>query len=568
MNDWSIRTKLFSSIAFILVVTIVVMNYLQIKNVTNTIEGEALEKAQSDLNTTLALIDSMYPGEWELRGEELYKGETLMNHNYDLVDLVGEMTNGDTATLFARDISITSNVMVEGERGVGTKVIPEVAEAVLERGELFLEKADVLGHTYQTAYTPIRAQDGTIVGMWYIGAPDASERIVAIKNRIQTENIISGIIIVILAFGSFYLLVRPLLARITTVTETLERVADGDLTVEVPPVESKDETGQLITSVDKMVQQLSGVLNDTHQVSLQVASSSEELTASTVENTQAVEQVTRVSNESVQGAKEQQNIVDDAIRIVDGLSQNIDTAIAHSDEVANIAQNVALSSEKGMEAINVVTRHMEEIDANVGETSTIIQTLNERAHEINSIISIITDISEQTNLLALNAAIESARAGESGKGFAVVANEVRKLAEQSSQSSERIAQLIVEIQKETGRAVRSMQLGTEKTKAGIEETHSANARFIEVNDAIAEVTPKATELSQFIQDVANQNERLVRLIEQVGQRANENVAQSLESSAAAEEQLAVMEEISKAATNLSSLSDDMTRTLQRFKMNN
>ena len=118
MSDWSIRTKLFSSIAFILVVTIVVMNYLQIKNVTNTIEGEALEKAQSDLNTTLALIDSMYPGEWELRGEELYKGETLMNHNYDLVDLVGEMTNGDTATLFARDVSVTSNVMVEGERGV------------------------------------------------------------------------------------------------------------------------------------------------------------------------------------------------------------------------------------------------------------------------------------------------------------------------------------------------------------------------------------------------------------------------------------------------------------------
>ena len=236
--------------------------------------------------------------------------------------------------------------------------------------------------------------------------------------------------------------------------------------------------------------------------------------------------------------------------------------------MAHIAQNVAVSSEKGMEAIDVVTRHMEEIDSNVGETSTIIQTLNERAHEINSIISIITDISEQTNLLALNAAIESARAGESGKGFAVVANEVRKLAEQSSQSSERIAQLIVEIQKETERAVQSMQLGTEKTKAGIEETHSANERFIEVNDAIAEVTPKATELSQFIQDVANQNERLVRLIEQVGQRANENVAQSLESSAAAEEQLAVMEEISKAATNLSSLSDDMTRTLQKFKMNN
>lgn len=98
LNNWSIRLKLISSTVLILLVAFIVLGFQQVSNMTSIIEGEALEKAQSDLQTSLSIIDYKYPGEWKLEGEELYKGDYLMNGNLEIVDLIGELTNGDTAT--------------------------------------------------------------------------------------------------------------------------------------------------------------------------------------------------------------------------------------------------------------------------------------------------------------------------------------------------------------------------------------------------------------------------------------------------------------------------------------
>lgn len=565
LNHWSIRLKLFITTALILIVSFAILGYQQANNMTSIIEGEALEKAQSDLQTGLAIIDYKYPGEWRVEGEQLFKGSALMNNNLEIVDLIGELTNGDTATLFAYDTSITSNVMVEGERGIGTKVIKEVADQVLGKGEVFLEKADVLGHTYQTAYAPLKDANGEIIGMWYVGAPDASTRIEDIKKATAFSVFTSAALILIVSLMIYYVLTRPIINRIELASISLARVADGDLAFTLPKPVASDETAVLLNGVNGMIAQLKFLLERTKEVSIQVASSSQQLTASTYENTRTVEQITASSEAVVRGEQEQLRNVEEAISIVATMSGEIDQSITRSEEVATLAQNVSVASSKGMEAIGVVLNHMQEIDSNVAETSIIIKKLNERSHEINDIIAIITGIASQTNLLALNAAIESARAGEAGKGFAVVADEVRKLAEQSSRSSERIAHLIIEIQRETEEAVRSMTIGTEKTKAGMLETNQANNMFIQVNESIADVTPKTAEVSRYIQGMAEQSKQLVKLIETVGSKANAGIIISQQNNAATEEQLALMKEIAASATNLSQLSEMMAQTFEKFR---
>lgn len=565
LNNWSIRQKLFITTACILIVSFAILGYQQANNVISIIEGEALEKAQSDLQLGLAVIDYKYPGEWKLEGDNLFKGSELMNNNFEVVDLIGELTNGDTATLFAGNTSITSNGMDEGGRGIGTKAIKEVADQVLLKGESFHEKVEVLGHTHQTVYTPLENENGEIIGMWGVGAPDASTRIQEVKNATALNIFISTVLILIVSLTFYHLLTRPIINRIGLASTSLVRVAGGDLSFKLSETRSNDETAVLLNAVNGMITQLKLLLDQTKKVSMQVASSSEKLMTSTYENTKAVEQITASSEAVVKGEKEQLKNVEEAVCIVANMSNEIDQSIIRSEEMAILAQDVSVASSKGMEAIGNVLNHMQEIDSNVVETSIIIKKLNDRSHEINDIISIITGIASQTNLLALNAAIESARAGEMGKGFAVVADEVRKLAEQSSQSSERIAHLIIEIQRETEEAVNSMTIGTDKTKAGIIETEHANNMFIQVNESIADVTPKTAEVSRYIQEMAKQSKQLVQLIEMIGSKANDGIIISQQNNTATEEQLAMMEEISASATNLSQLSEMMTRTFEKFK---
>lgn len=327
LNHWSIRLKLFITTALILIVSFAVLGYQQANNMTSIIEGEALEKAQSDLQTGLAIIDYKYPGEWRVEGEQLFKGSALMNNNLEIVDLIGELTNGDTATLFAYDTSITSNVMVEGERGIGTKVIKEVADQVLGKGEVFLEKADVLGHTYQTAYAPLKDANGEIIGMWYVGAPDASTRIEDIKKATAFSVFTSAALILIVSLIIYYVLTRPIINRIELASISLARVADGDLAFTLPKPVASDETAVLLNG---MIAQLKFLLERTKEVSIQVASSSQQLTASTYENTRTVEQITASSEAVVRGEQEQLRNVEEAISIVATMSGEIDQSITRS----------------------------------------------------------------------------------------------------------------------------------------------------------------------------------------------------------------------------------------------
>ena len=103
---------------------------------TKTIQGEALEKAKSDLQTGLAIIDLSYPGDWNIKAGKLYKGDTLINDNYEIVDHIGELTNGDTVTIFLQDTRVTTNVMTEGKKAIGTQVSDAVAKSSPGKGEV------------------------------------------------------------------------------------------------------------------------------------------------------------------------------------------------------------------------------------------------------------------------------------------------------------------------------------------------------------------------------------------------------------------------------------------------
>lgn len=178
----------------------------------------------------------------------------------------------------------------------------------------------------------------------------------------------------------------------------------------------------------------------------------------------------------------------------------------------------------------------------------------------------ITGIAEQTNLLALNAAIEAARAGEHGRGFAVVADEVRKLSEQSAESSKEISQLVSMIQSETIKVVQFMEEMTREVDAGIGYVNNAGESFAQIEGSINEVTAQIQGVSSAVNQLAVGAKQVEQSMQFISGVSEETASGVQEVSASTEEQTATMEEISSSAAMLSKMAEELQTMINRFKL--
>ena len=209
---------------------------------------------------------------------------------------------------------------------------------------------------------------------------------------------------------------------------------------------------------------------------------------------------------------------------------------------------------------------MKAIDASVENFGEVIQSLAHRSNEIGKIVDVINGIATQTNLLALNAAIEAARAGENGKGFAVVASEVRKLAEQSQDSTKQISDLIQNIKQETERSVFLMKEVSHHTKAGLETTEDSAVRFEQIMLRTQEMTPRIEDVTATVEEIAANVQEVSASATEIAHIADENSSAAERVAATTEEQLGSMEDISQSAKTLSDMAEELQVLVSRFKV--
>ncbi|MNI55396.1 Methyl-accepting chemotaxis protein McpA [compost metagenome] len=166
----------------------------------------------------------------------------------------------------------------------------------------------------------------------------------------------------------------------------------------------------------------------------------------------------------------------------------------------------------------------------------------------------------------MNAAIEAARAGEHGRGFAVVAGEVRKLAEESSQSAQKITDLVQLIQQDTSHAVQAVKVNSSETEAGIEIVTAAGQAFELISEAVSKVAGEIQEVSAGSEEMSAGTDEVVRYIVQISNTAEEASGGVHNVSAATEEQLASMEEIAASAEFLSKMAEELQGQINKFKV--
>lgn len=383
-----------------------------------------------------------------------------------------------------------------------------------------------------------------------------------LAERVVIICVISALIIA--ALISTIILV-DLLKRLTGLSKSIAKVADGDLTVEYAD-QSTDELGRVITHFNRMTNDMRTLIVNSIDISTTVASNSEEMMQSTDEASKVEEQVAVAINDLAVDSTKQAKEAQESNHL---LSQLI-------DEIEVIREGVQVREKKMGHATSIVNKGMETVynqqihmDANKKATDNVgieITMLDEKSNEIGQIVELIRSIADQTNLLALNAAIEAARAGEQGKGFAVVAEEVRKLAEESGNATQKISDLISEIQISVEKAVEEMN----NTKSIVNEQETAVKETIESFEStlniFTEITETIYEEAKAIERVNENGKSVGGSIDSIASLVEENAASTEELAASAEEQTATIQEISAGAAQLSSLANDLYNSIDKFKV--
>ncbi len=317
-----------------------------------------------------------------------------------------------------------------------------------------------------------------------------------------------------------------------------DRVAAGDLSVEVEQINRSDEVGGLVLAFRTMVERQRRIMREILEGVSVLASSSSEILATT--------------SQVAAGAAETASAVSETTATVEEVKQAAGISSQKAKYVSDSAQKVSQVSQAGCKSVESSIQGMQRIQEQMESIAESIVSLSEQSQAIGEIIASVNDLTEQSNLLAVNAAIEAAKAGEQGKGFAVVAQEMKSLAVQSKQATAQVRTILGDIQKATSAAVMAAEQGSKAVDAGMKQTTEAGESIRLLADSISEAAQAATQIA------ASSQQQMVGM-DQVALAMNSIKQASLQNAGGTKQ-------AESAAHNLSELGQKLIRVLEQYRI--
>ncbi|UOF91169.1 methyl-accepting chemotaxis protein [Fodinisporobacter ferrooxydans] len=384
------------------------------------------------------------------------------------------------------------------------------------------------------------------------------------KTLIVTIGIIIFSLIISIALSLF--IIRMIKKPINEVTNEMKNIANsnGNLTKRLE-FNTNDEIGQLSLSFNGMMANIQGIIQLVAENTDQVASTSEQLSASTNQMIQVSEEISQATQEISAGAEQQLSSVNITSQSIFVVVDQISQLRQNTYEIHSSSAKAKESVEDGNQTIQNVANEMKSIVEYLEQLGQRIQSLNQHAKQIDSIVDIIREISSQSNLLALNATIEAARAGEHGLGFAVVADEVRKLSQQSNESALKIGQIIRKIQEDTKQTVENMHLVKSKVDTGLHAISISEKSFHTIHDAVKDVDHQIQNtlsgietVNQGIAEISNSSNMVIAI-------AENSASNTQQVAASIQEQTSSISEIASSIQQLSNMAEVLKNVVNQFQ---
>jgi methyl-accepting chemotaxis protein len=518
--------------------------------------------------------------------------KVVVKPDFVLVDRVALAISG-VATIFERQgadfVRVSTNVKKDGKRAVGTKLAADhPAQAPLARGEAYFGPATLFGKSFMTGYVPMKGADGQTVGILFIGIPmDVYEAQISYLAWLAAS--VGAVAVAVFGLAAF-LTARRIVSPLSGLSDVINRVAGGALTVNVPYLDRSDEFGRIARTIDifragiahkaeletEALGSAERLKASQEQASLEKRTEEEKLSRAVDLLAAAlgrfaqgdldcrieapfegrIEALRRDFNASVDRMGETLGGIQGATRNIHANTGMMAKAIG---DLARRTEQQAGSLEETAAAVQEITHNVQSSSVRVEEASRIIGKaratadnsasivqnavsamvrIRDASDKISQIISVIDSIAFQTNLLALNAGVEAARAGEAGKGFAVVAQEVRELAQRSAKAAKEIGDLI-------GNATQEVSTGSDF----VEQTGSA---LIEISRQIVDIAGHVQTMSTVAREQSSSLQEINATVTTMDQMTQQNAA--------------MVEETNAATRQLADEADGLMQMIEKFKL--
>lgn len=402
-------------------------------------------------------------------------------------------------------------------------------------GEPRLDHRELGGKPYAIYAAPVSDFSGKVIGVIEIAMDSSTYR--AMRTSSRTDAAVIGSLSVLFGLLLAMLVARHLAGRIGAVVTGVNRVAQGDLTVDVI-VSGRDEIAALAEATCEMQSRLHELVADVSANAVKVYAAAQEI-ASAVDNQATTSTQTSSSVAEITSTMEE-------------LSASSTQIADHSRSVVDIANQTLEGSRKGSEAMQTVLGRMNDIRNDNQRSLHEIVELGTKSKQISKVMEIINAVADQTKLIAFNAALEASSAGEAGKRFSVVAGEIRRLADSVTDSTGEIETKINEIQDSISRLVITSEKGATGISAGLTASANTAEHLNEIVAAATRTSSAAQQISLSTQQQKTASGQVVIALREIVS-ASSHTAQSIT-------------QISRISKEMTALSAHLDELVRQFKL--